>query len=378
METYRVLGLMSGSSIDGLDIAYVKFEEDGGKWTYQIIKAETAPYPTKWKLRLNNLVMQNAITYLKTHTFFGHYVGELTRKFIEANQLEGQVDFVASHGQTIFHQPDNKVSSQIGDGASIAVVTGVPVVCDFRSSDIALGGQGAPMVPIGEKHLFPDYKFFLNIGGICNISAVMNGRAIGYDVCAGNMALNRLAGELNKEYDEDGNIARSGEVDLDLLKELNGSWYYDKDYPKSLSGGWVSKVMMPTVARSHSRVEDKLRTVVEHIVNQVSRDLEKLAQKESISLQPNDRLLVTGGGALNKFLIERLQEVSPLKVDVPEKMTVDFKEALIIAFAGVLRMREEVNMLSNVTGAQCDNIGGCIYYGGSAQKLELVEDHTQA
>ncbi len=364
MSSYKVIGLMSGSSLDGLDIAYCEFKEDGGKWSYEVLKSACIPYPVVWQLRLSKLVLQNAINYLKTHFFFGHYLGNLVNDFIEEHGIRDEADFIASHGQTIFHQPENKLTSQIGDGSAIAAETGLPVVCDFRTMDVALGGQGTPIVPIGEKYLYPGYKFYLNLGGIVNISChVSEDVQVAFDICAANLALNALARDLNAPYDAGGEFAASGQMNEDLLDNLNQSWYFEKDYPKSLSGGWVSRVFMPVIRRSNINTEDKLNTVCEHIALQIAKDINYIQTKENISFKGDEQMLVTGGGALNKFLVERIQSHSPIELVVPEEQTIQFKEAIIIGLAGALRVNKQPNMLSSVTGSSQDNIGGCIYQG---------------
>lgn len=365
MASYKAIGLMSGTSLDGIDLAYVQFTKEDDKWTYQILQTAYVPYPNKWKLRLGKLVLQNAITYLKTHTFYGHYLGEVLNDFIETYQIREEVDFIASHGQTIFHQPEHFLTSQIGDGAAIAAKTKLPVVCNFRTVDVALQGQGAPIVPIGDKHLFNEYKFCLNLGGIANISTELNsGEMLGYDICACNLVLNKLANQLGFNYDNSGQIAESGKVNQDLLKELAASWYYDKAYPKTLGGGWVNKVFTPIFKNFHISIEDKLRTAVEHIAIQITRDINLIYAQERLLQTSTDSLLVTGGGAYNAFLINRLKEMAPVNIVVPDAATIDYKEALLMAFIGVLRVRGEVNCLSSVTGADMDNVGGAIYYGG--------------
>ncbi len=363
MKTYKVIGLMSGTSMDGLDIAYCHISEEAGKWSYQIVQAETVPYPVKWKLRLEQLVLQNAVTYIKTHAFLGHYYGTEVKAFIERHALEGKLDFIASHGQTVFHQPENRFTSQIGDGAAIAAVTGYPVICDFRGVDVALNGQGTPITPIADQLFFSDYKYLLNLGGICNITCRIGSRYIAFDITAVNLILNRLAKMKGLEYDDSGNLARSGVLNHHLLDELNGSWYYEKEYPKSMSGGWVSKVMSPVVMRHQISVEDKLRTICEHIAIQIKKSVEQVMNKESVNVSKVDKMLVTGGGAFNKFLIERINEHAHMTAEVPDAETVNFKEALMIGLMGVLRVRDEANCLSSVTGAERDNIGGAIYQG---------------
>lgn len=372
MEHYKVIGIMTGSSLDGLDFAFCEITVDEGKYSYKVLNAECAPMPDKWKLRLEKLVLQNAVTYIKTHTFFGHFLGEEVRKFIDANNIASELDFIASHGQTIFHQPENHFTSQIGDGAAIATRSGFPVVCDFRTSDVALGGQGTPIAPIANKLFFPDYNFFLNLGGIANIAANTGDKFVAFDIVPVNLVLNKLASQLGKPYDKDGELARSGKVNEALLQELNGSWYYSKEYPKSLSGGWVSKVMLPVVQRHQISIEDKLRTVVELIAQQTAASLKHISKNEGMQIPENAKMLVTGGGAFNTFLIEQLQEKLPLQIVVPDKETVEFKEAILMALVGVLRVRNEANCLSSVTGASRDNIGGAIYQGHEKQLKTII------
>lgn len=364
MPTYHILGLMSGSSLDGLDIAYCTISNAKGKWSYSLCDAVCLPYSTKWRLRLNNLVMQNAITYLKTDAYFGHYIGEMVQYYLQKNHLEDTIDFISWHGQTIFHQPDNKVTSQIGDGAAIAAITGLPVVCSFRNTDIALGGQGAPIAPIADTMLFNGYSHYLNLGGIANISFV-NGKTnvIAYDVCGCNLILNKLAEERNVDYDKDGNLGRAGQMQQEMFEELNTSWYFDKSYPKSLSGGWVSKVILPVFNRFSSSTEDKICTACEHIAYQIGREIEVIYQNEKIEPSVNHKMLITGGGALNSFLVSRIKENTRVPIEIPDQMTIKFKEAILMALMGALRVHNKENCLSSVTGASANTIGGAIFQG---------------
>ena len=258
---YKTIGVMSGSSLDGVDLAYCHFEEENGQWTYDILEAETIPFPAKWELRLRKLLAQDALTFIKTHTYFGHYLGDTLNDFIARHELKGKVQFIASHGHTIYHEPEKMLTSQIGDGAAISAKTGLPVVCNFRTCDVALKGEGAPIVPIGDIHLFSQHRFCLNLGGIANISCKVNERKIvSYDTCPANVVLNQLANVLNVDYDKDGHIARSGEIDGYLLEDLNQSAYYFKNYPKSLGRTWINNSFMPIFNRSDVPIEDLLRT----------------------------------------------------------------------------------------------------------------------
>lgn len=355
---------MSGSSLDGLDIAYCRFDGENDNWDYKLIDSVCIPFPNKWKLRLSNLVMQNAITYLKTHAYFGHYIGSLVADYITNNKLQKQLDFIAWHGQTIFHQPDNKLTSQIGDGAAIAAITGFPVICDFRTTDVALGGQGAPVAPIADLILFQNYSHFLNLGGIANISFIKDSEhIIAYDTCGCNLILNKLAEAENLPFDKDGNLGRAGVVNKDLLDEINASWYFEKAYPKSLSGGWVSKVILPVFSRYNISTTDKISTACEHIAYQIGREVDEIYRRENIEVGATHKMLITGGGALNSFLVSRIKENTRVPIELPDPDIINYKEAILMALMGVLRIHNHDNCLSSVTGALRNSIGGAIYQG---------------
>lgn len=357
---YRVLGLMSGSSLDGLDIAYVHLHSGGGKWGYTLVDAETLPYTQEWGARLESAHPLSAREYLLLHHEFGCYIGEQVNRFIGARGLDFQVQLLCSHGHTAFHMPARGMTGQLGDGAAIAAATGLPVVTDLRSLDMAFGGQGAPIVPIGEKYLFPEYGYFLNLGGIANISAVLDGGVRAFDVCPANRVLNLLASEKGGSYDPGGQWASAGEVLPGLLEKLNTLDYYRKDPPKSLDNAFGTETVYGVIKNSGCNAEDGLRTYTEHIAEQVAAAL-----KDS----PGGEMLVTGGGAHNAFLVARLSALlAPLgiHVNVPEAGVVDYKEALVVALFGVLRWRQEVNVFASVTGASRDSIGGALWTGQEA------------
>lgn len=349
---YFVIGLMSGTSLDGVDIAYCRFIQTDGQWRYEIVNVQTINYNNKWIEKLTNIGKQGAINFVQTHTEYGHYLGELTNNFIKKNNLD--VDFISSHGHTVFHQPEKKITFQIGDGAAIAAKCNLPVVCDFRSLDVARGGQGAPLVPIGDKLLFSEYDHCLNLGGFANTSYDEGGKRIAYDICPVNIVLNKLAKELGKDYDDKGKTATSGKINVDLLKELNSISFYEKTSPKSLGKEWFTETFFPILSKYNISIQDKLRTVCEHIAVQIAN---------TGTRDQNKTILLTGGGVHNDFLVSRIKAQSPHKIVIPLKKIVDFKEALIFAFLGVLRMRKEVNCLRSVTGASKDSIGGTIYWG---------------
>ena len=350
-----IIGLMSGTSLDGLDIAHCRFELVNDSWHYQILQAETIPYSDSWQERLAGIDLANAEEFARTDSDFGYLAGELTKKFINKHHLEP--DFIASHGQTIFHQPGNRLTTQIGKGAAIAAMTAIPVVCDFRSTDVAWGGQGAPLVPIGDKLLFPDYAYCLNLGGIANISYDEEGVRIAYDICPVNMVLNTLAKKMNLPYDRDGKLASEGTIHTQLLDQLNQLPYYYQQPPKSLGKEWVESninpLLDPLIQDPRSRIQDLLHTFCEHIAFQIG---------QNTGSNRVNKLLITGGGALNEYLVERIRHHASAQVIIPDLQTIQFKEALIFAFLGLLRWRKEINCLSSVTGAKKDTVGGAIYF----------------
>lgn len=363
---YRAIGLMSGSSLDGLDIAFVELHEASGKWNYEIKAADCYPYTEEWVQKLKTAVFLNAEQYLLLHTSYGYYIGELVNSFIDINDLNHQVQLIASHGHTTFHVPSKKMTAQLGDGAAIAAVTGINVVSDLRAMDVALGGHGAPIVPIGEKLLLGDYDFFLNIGGIANIS-YNSVRYVAFDVCPANRVLNLLANDADKTMDEGGEIASQGKLNNGLLKILDDLEYYKLPYPKSLSNDFGTDVVYPIIRQTNIHLPDALRTFVEHICRQIKHSISGL----TATSKPKDgkfTLMATGGGAHNSFLVQRLKDLLAPNVDVvvPEKKIIDYKEALVMALIGVLRWREENNVMASVTGSLRDSIGGAIWIGQEA------------
>lgn len=358
---YRAIGIMSGSSLDGLDIAYVIFEETGGKWNFDIVVTECFSYTPEWQQKLATATQVSALEYQLLHTEYGNYIGERINEFIAKNDLAHKVHLIASHGHTSFHLPAKKMTAQLGDGAAIAAITKLPVVSDLRSLDVALGGQGAPIVPIGQKLLFSEYNCFLNIGGIANISFVVDGKYVAYDVCPANRVLNTLIKEKDLHFDDEGKMAAIGKVNEDLLRQLNSLDYYKQSYPKSLANSFGTDIILPMIKNASINTEDALRTYVEHIAIQISKAFQNI-QHPTFSI----KLLVTGGGAFNNFLIERLSELlTHVEIVIPDKKIIEYKEALIMALIGVLRWREEVNVLSSVTGASESSIGGALWLGNA-------------
>jgi anhydro-N-acetylmuramic acid kinase len=348
MDTYKVIGLMSGTSLDGVDIAYCVFQHDS-KWSFEINEAETIPYSNEWRDILSTLASKSALELVFTDREYGKYLGTLVKSFIKKHGISA--DFVSSHGHTVFHQPLKGVTLQIGNGAVLAVESGRPVICDFRSTDIALQGQGAPLVPVGDHLLFADYAYCLNLGGIANISFVEKGNRIAFDICPANIVLNTLAEKEGHRYDPDGSLARGGHLDTDLLEALNKLGFYKLSPPKSLGREWIDEQFFPLLNPSSASTADKLRTCCEHFAIQIGKAIKAKSGK----------LYISGGGAFNKFLVERIAANAAVEVVLPETKIINYKEALIFAFLGVLRWRGEVNCFKSVTGATKDSCCGAIY-----------------
>ena len=349
------IGVMSGTSLDGIDLAWCRFEQSGDKWTYRILDATTFPYSPEFRQRLAEATELSALAYVQLNVD----LGKLFARHI--NQWIGQrprPDFIASHGHTVFHQPQHGLTTQIGSGAVIAAQTGIRTVCDFRTTDVALGGQGAPLVPIGDELLFGQYDACLNLGGFSNISFRKDDCRLAFDISPCNMALNLLANRQGLEYDPDGKIAQSGQLIPHLLEQLNQLDYYKLPAPKSLGKEWFDEMFLPLLQPflSADDLLNCLRTVVEHIAMQVSAAVPMRA----------GQMLVTGGGAHNRFLIHRLSEKSPLRVIIPDSLTIDYKEALVFAFLGLLRLQGNNNCLKSVTGSMSDNCGGAVYLPAKA------------
>lgn len=355
MKTYKVIGIMSGSSMDGIDLALCSIKSENGTYTYSIDCAETYEYSETWRLRLSQLRRADALSYAKTDVFYGHYLGQLVRDFCEKNNL--QPDLVASHGHTAFHYPEEMITRQVGDGASLAAISKLPVVSDFRSMDVAKKGQGAPLVAIGDELFFSDYDFCLNLGGFANISGKIGPYRVSFDICPANILLNRVARDLELEYDKDGEIASRGTVHYPLLESLNAIDYYAMPFPKSLNRDWINTELWQIVKEGVKlSPENKMKTFVDHIGIQISKSLDYLSSKQAAG----KKVLVTGGGAFNPVLMDHIRTHSEAEFIVPDPMLVKYKEALIFALMGVLRVENKVNIYKTFTGAKSDSISGAL------------------
>ena len=346
-EFRYVIGLMSGTSLDGLDIVYVKFNMSGVS-KYHIIYSETVKYRQDLKQKLATGISKSKTELSLLNIEYGKFLGEKVNAFIEKFIIEN-VEFVASHGHTILHQPEKGITLQIGSGQVISNVTGLKVVSDFRTQDVQLGGQGAPLVPIGDELLFSEYAACLNLGGFANISYQKQNKRIAFDICPVNIVLNKYVSFFKVEYDDEGKHASRGEIDKDLLEKLNDLPFYKEGAPKSLGLEWVQEKIFPIIDSYNLETENVLRTFVEHVAIQIA---EKIKDKGTV--------LVTGGGVFNSFLMQRVNLLTNSEIIIPNKQVVDYKEALIFAFLGVLRVDNQVNCLSSVTGASRDHSSGQI------------------
>lgn len=349
----KVLGLMSGTSLDGLDLALVNITEANDGLHYEIVAAETIEYDQKRRDELANANLLSGEKLFELHHKFGVFLGESSLNFLQKHQLS--CDLIASHGHTVFHQPANGFTTQIGHGADIAAIAGITTVCDFRSLDVASGGQGAPLVPIGDELFFGMYDYCLNLGGIANISCKVKNSRIAFDICPVNMALNYLANSGGLKYDAEGKLAAAGKLNTTLFDKLNALEFYRKPYPRSLGAEWFNEYFLPIINSSTATLNDKLHTITQHIAYQISQALTLAGNN------PNTTALITGGGAKNKFLIQKIQEKTTVKIIVPDVKIIDFKEALIFALLGYLRINNNKNTLASVTGAKKDSVGGAVY-----------------
>ena len=343
---------MSGTSLDGLDIALCSFTEQKGQWSFNIIATETYAYTSQWKARLSDAMKLSAEALLSLDRDIAEDYSDKIEAFLLKHKAESTVDLISSHGQTIYHNPADGITTQIGNAAIMVNRLGIDTVADLRTLDVALGGQGAPIVPMGEWHLFPQYAQFINLGGIANISLMdrHNYASIqAYDICPANGILNHLIAERNLAYDDKGKIAASGSLDKTLLDKLNAIKYYTYESPKTLDASFYVDEILPLIIAQNISLEDKLYTVTEHIAIQIGRALKPQA------------VCITGGGALNDFLISRIEHHTDSEVFIPSKEIIEFKEAIIIGFLGLLRYLDRPNVCASVTGASRDSSSGIIY-----------------
>lgn len=351
-KKYHALGLMSGTSLDGLDLAFVEFTA-GKRWSFRLREATTVAYSRDWKKRLETAHRLPGPELINLHSDYGSFLGKACMKFLKQRRIS-RVDLIASHGHTIFHQPQNGFTFQLGDGSALHAITGIPVVYDFRSLDVHLGGEGAPLVPMGDRHLFSTTDVCLNLGGIANLSMEVNRRRTAFDICFCNMALNHLMKEIGKPFDHNGRAASGGKVNAGLLAKLDLAYRAVRKKRQSLGREYFESAIQPLLDKREIPLADRLRTVCESIAIEIGNAVPKAPKHLQV--------LATGGGARNGFLLEVLQHQLKRRAAVvlPPDEIIDFKEAIIFAFLGVLRLRNEVNVLSSVTRARRDSCSGVL------------------
>lgn len=352
----QVIGLMSGTSLDGLDVCCATFRRQDGRWHFHIDCARGYAYPPDLKQKLGTEAQaMSARDFVAFHSAYGTFLGQRINDFMQ--EFGVHPDLIASHGHTVFHEPQKRLMFQIGDGAALAAETGIPTVSDFRRLDIMLGGQGAPLVPIGDRLLFADYGYCLNIGGFSNISFEQDGRRVAFDISPANYVINHYCRkERGLDFDRDGDIARQGHLCRPLLDALNALDFYHREGPKSLGREWVETYVYPLIEQYGLSLEDRLRTFYEHAACQIARVVRAHPRAEG-----QDTLLVTGGGAYNRFLTERIAALCPCRLVIPDRLIIEYKEALIFALLGALYVADEPGCLASVTGAATDNIGGMLF-----------------
>lgn len=343
----RVAGLMSGTSLDGLDMVLCEFIQQKDHWNYKVLDAKTLDYTDEWVNLLKNAEGLSGLELIKLHRLYGQFLGKSITQFLGLSKC----DLISSHGHTVFHKPDVGLTFQLGCGLSLAATANLPVVYDFRTLDVALGGQGAPLVPIGDALLYGNYEACLNLGGFSNISFNLLGKRTAFDICPVNIALNHFCEKEGRSFDEGGALGRQGNVNTELLRNLNNLPFYEAPYPKSLGKEWLLEQFLPVIEPFQLPVNDTLRILYQHVAVQISNVLNKFGLKD---------VLVTGGGTHNIFMMELIQKSTQTKIIVPDKETIDFKEAIVFAFLGLLRSLGQINVLSSVTGASHDCMGGVL------------------
>jgi anhydro-N-acetylmuramic acid kinase len=344
-KTYNAIGIMSGTSLDGLDIVFARFTYQK-RWSYEILAAKTYPYSRDWYDKLSKAPLLSAIELELLDIQYGQWLGKKVLEFVVSHSIEP--DFVASHGHTVFHQPELGVSKQIGDGQALSQACGLKVIYNFRTCDMLLGGQGAPLVPIGDQLLFGKYSACVNLGGFANVSYENNGKRLAFDICPANIVLNFLSRKTGMKYDKNGDIASRGKVNQELLSKLNAISYYHLPPPKSLGREWVQASIIPLLEHAPISIEDKISTFTEHISISIHKSLQTV----------RGEVLFTGGGVYNSFLIKKISK--KIKTIIPDNQLIEYKEALIFAFLGVLKFEKKINTLSSVTGAKRDSSGGIL------------------
>ncbi len=354
-KKYNVIGIMSGTSLDGLDIASCEFTFETD-WKFKILYSETIEYSEIWKSKLSNAFFLDNTGIESLDNEYGAYIAEVVMKFIQKYNL--QIDLISSHGHTIFHKPKEKISLQIGSGRIIAQKLGIITISNFRQQDVMLGGQGAPLVPIGDHLLFSEYDLLLNLGGFANISW-RNEKGIreACDIGPCNILFNAICNKINLNMDADGALAKSGKLIPELYEKWNQLEFFKLNHPKSLGREWFEENYKQDINLEKYSANDLLATASTHIADQILIFISKIKVNKAF------KLLCTGGGSYNTYLIKKINSLIPIESELikPSNKIINFKEALIFAFIGLLRFQGKNNVLASVTGASKDHSSGEIF-----------------
>ena len=349
MKDYNVIGLMSGTSLDGVDIVYVNFKLDK-YWKYEIINSKTYKYKKKWNVLLKDISQKKIHLIEKINIDYTRLLSKYIKDFINEFSIQ-EIDFISSHGHTALHQPSNSLTYQIGNLPILAKYINQKVICDFRVQDVKLGGQGAPLVPVGEEYLFPEYNTLINLGGFANITRKNKDNLIAYDICPINIVFNHLSRKMEYKYDDRGYIASTGNINEELYDHLQRLNYYKQKPPKSLGVEWVNSQIHSILKNfQDTPIKDLMNTFSNHFAFQIAKNIGE-----------QDQVLITGGGAYNDYLINRIKKLTNSKLTIPDPNIIEYKEALIFSFLGLLRVLEINNCYSSVTGAKKDHCSGIIY-----------------
>lgn len=348
---------MSGSSLDGLDIGIIDIIKKGNELSYEVIRCDTIEYSTEWKKSLTSLPNASAKELANNDMAYSRYMSELIRSFLKE---EDQIDYVSLHGHTLFHEPENGFTYQLGNGGVLSARLGLPVVCDFRSKDIGLGGKGTPLAPIVDSYFYNEYEVLINLGGICNLTFLSKKETIAWDVCPCNQLLNFLSEKMNLAYDKDGLIARNGKLNLDFLNILEKNPYYSEKYPKSLDNQYIKQNIIRELDSYTIPLEDQLHTTCIFVARQIKAAIQMAVK--SLEVAWPEKILITGGSAHNAFLIQCIKEhCAPSVVSIPDETIINYKEIILMALCAYLRVNNQENTLSEVTGSSRNSIGGAIY-----------------
>jgi len=344
-----IAGVMSGSSLDGLDIAIVHFSPNSD---WQLLWSYDIPYTPEWVSRLKNYHLLSSTEYVSLKFDFSRYIGELVGDAL--GDYSGNVDYVSFHGHTLLHLPEKGITEQIGNGGVLAAILNIPTITDFRTQDVTKGGVGTPLAPLVELNLFKGHDYYLNLGGIANITKLIDAaKLMAYDVCPCNQVLNYFSNQMGKDYDEGGEIARSGTINKNLIDYLNSIPYFDQNPPKSLDNNWIMNEVIPNFPAG--KIEDTLHTFCNWVAECIANEVEESKASS---------LMVSGGGAHNTYFMECLTSRLSSKnceLHLPSKEIIDFKEAILMSLMAYKYINGESNVLCSVTGASSDSIGGALY-----------------